>query len=220
MIDFAQARRTMVDCQVRPNDVTDFRVLDAFMEVPREVFVSSTQKPLSYIDEDLPLSGTQENRYLMEAMSLSRLIQLAEITPDDFVLDIGCATGYSTAILSRIANSVVGLEVDETLAGQATELLMELGYSNTAVVTGPLEKGYAKEAPFDVIVISGSVDQLPDALGEQLRDGGRLVVVEGQGNTGEARLYTKTNGVVSSRWAFNASVMPLPGFERETGFVF
>ncbi|MEM1038370.1 MAG: protein-L-isoaspartate O-methyltransferase [Pseudomonadota bacterium] len=220
MIDYAQARQTMVDCQIRPNDVTDYRVLEAFMEVPREVFVSSAQKPLAYIDEDLPLSGTAEDRYLMEAMSLSRLIQLADVGADDFVLDIGCATGYSTAVLSRLGNSVVGLEVDEALAEEATRLLMDLGYSNTAVVTGPLNKGYAKEAPFDVILVSGSVDALPDVLCEQLRDGGRLVVVEGQGNTGEARLYTKTNGVVSSRWAFNASVMPLPGFERESGFVF
>ncbi|MEO0548200.1 MAG: protein-L-isoaspartate O-methyltransferase [Pseudomonadota bacterium] len=220
MIDYAQARRTMVDCQIRPNDVTDYRVLEAFMEVPREVFVSSAQKPLAYIDEDLPLSGTAENRYLMEAMSLSRLIQLADVSADDFVLDIGCATGYSTAVLSRLGNSVVGLEVDKALADEATRLLMDLGYSNTAVVTGPLDKGYPKEAPFDVILVSGSVDALPDVLCEQLRDGGRLVVVEGRGNTGEARLYTKTNGVVSSRRAFNASVMPLPGFERESGFVF
>ncbi|MEL6967531.1 MAG: rRNA adenine N-6-methyltransferase family protein, partial [Pseudomonadota bacterium] len=130
MIDYEKARRTMVDCQIRPNDVTDFRLLEAFMDVPRERFVGSAQKPLAYIDEDLPLGGATENRYLMEAMSLSRLIQLADISAEDFVLEIGCASGYSTAILSRMANSVVGLEADEALAEQATQNLMALGYSN------------------------------------------------------------------------------------------
>ena len=220
MIDFENARTTMVDCQIRPNDVTDHRVIDAFMDVPREAFVSAAQRPLAYIDEDLPLSSGGSKRYLMEAMSMSKLVQLADIKEDNIVLDIGCGSGYSTAILSKLCNSVVALECDEALAGQATQTLIELGCDNTVVVTGALENGLAKEGPYDAIFIGGAVDAVPEVLLAQLKDGGRLVVVEGTGNAGVAKLYTRDGGVIGANEAFNSSVMPLPGFEREVGFTF
>jgi len=219
-MDFENARTTMVDCQIRPNDVTDHRVLDAFMSIPREAFVSPAQRPLAYIDEDLPLSSGGSKRYLMEAMSMSKLVQLANIEEDNIILDIGCGTGYSTAVLSKLGNSVVALESDEALAGQATETLIELGCDNTVVVTGALEEGLSKEGPYDVIFFGGAVEVLPDVLLEQLKDGGRLVVVEGTGNAGVAKLYTREGDVMSSTEAFNCSVMMLPGFEREMGFTF
>ena len=220
MIDFTQARINMLDCQIRPADVTDHRVLEAFATIPRENFVAAAQRPLAYIDEDLKVQGSGPTRYLMEAMTLSRLVQLAEIGEDDFVLDIGCGTGYSTAILSKLASSVVALESDEELAETATQNLMALDCNNAAVMQGPLEKGYPGEGPYDVIFIGGAVEQLPDSIGDQLKDGGRMVVVEGLGNCGEARVHTKSGGVLTGLTAFNCAVMPLPGFEQVPEFQF
>ena len=220
MIDYEKARQTMVDSQVRPSDVTNHGVIQAFLSVPREAFVSAAQKPLAYIDEDLPLNAHGASRYLMEAMSLSKLIQLADVGEDDIVLDIGCASGYSTAILSKLCSSVVAVESDEELASQASQTLIDLGCDNAVVTNGPLENGLASEGPYDVIFIGGAVEELPTELTAQLKNGGRLVVVQGTGNAGVARLYSRDNDVVGSRDAFNCAVKPLPGFERESSFVF
>ena len=220
MIDFEKARTTMVDCQIRPNDVTDHSIIEAFSSVPREKFVNAAQRPLAYIDEDLPLSADENERYLMETMTLAKLVQLAGISKDSIVLDIGCATGYSTAIISQLCNSVVALESDSHLAEQATNILVELGYDNAVVVNGPLQAGYAKEGPYDVIFIGGAVDELPENLVDQMKEGGRLVVVEGRGNAGISRLYIRENGKLNGRTAFNSAVMPLPGFEKKEEFVF
>ena len=220
MIDFEDARMRMVDCQIRPNDVTSYDILQAFSEVPREEFVTQNHRPLAYIDEDLLLVDGPPQRYLMEAMTLSKLIQIADIREDDIVLDVGCATGYSTAILSKLCSSVVAVECEPSLAELATQNLITLNYDNAVVVNGPLEQGYASEGPYDVIIIGGAVEQLPEGLKEQLKEGGRLVVVEGTGNAGVARIYVKEGGVVSGRTVFNSAVMPLPGFEKENGFMF
>jgi len=220
VIDFEKARMTMVDCQIRPNDVTDRAILQAFMDVPREDFVSAAQRPLAYIDEDLPVSTEGDDRYLMEVTTMAKLVQLADIEADNIVLDIGCATGYSTAVLSRLCNSVVAVESDEHLAGRAGESLIEGGFDNAVVVHGPLEKGLSKEGPYDVIYIGGAVSELPEGLTGQLKEGGRLVVVEGTGNAGVARLYTRHGDALSGRTAFNSAVKPLPGFEAKPEFVF
>ncbi len=210
----------MVDSQVRPNDVTDYNVLEAFLSVPREAFVSAAQKPLAYIDEDLAVSSDGTKRYLMEAMSMSKLLQIALIDKTSIVLDVGCATGYSTAIISLLCDSVVAVESDEGLADMASQTLTELGYDNTVVVNGALELGYAKEGPYDVIFVGGAIQQLPDDLGKQLKDGGRLVVVEGTGNAGVAKLYRRDGENLGGSVAFNCAVMPLPGFEKVAEFVF
>lgn len=219
-IDYQKARLTMVDCQVRPSDVTSHEVIEAFLSVPREAFVSAAQKPLAYIDEDLPLTSQGADRYLMEAMSMSKLIQLADVSKDDIVLDIGCGSGYSSAILSKLCSSVVAVESDEGLAAEATQTLMDLGCDNVAVTNGPLEAGLASEGPFDVIFIGGSVEVLPEKLTDQLKEGGRLVVVQGTGNAGVARLVSRNGGVIGARDVFNCAVMPLPGFEKAKEFVF
>lgn len=219
-MDYERARRTMVDCQIRPNDVTRHDVIAAFLDVPREEFVSAAQRPLAYIDEDLPLNAHQSDRYLMEAISMSKLIQLADIQLTDIVLDIGCASGYSTAVLSKLCNSVVAIESDAALAEQASQKLINLGIDNAAVTHGPLEKGLAAEGPYDVIYIGGAIDELPSGLTDQLKDSGRLVVVEGTGNAGVARLYVREGDLIGSQTAFNCSVMPLPGFQKEPAFVF
>lgn len=223
MSDYATARLNMVESQVRPNQVTDGRILQAMLEIPREAFVPASMRSLAYIDEDIRLRSAGRDapaRSLMAPMPLARLIQLADIEASDLVLDVGCASGYSTAILARLAESVVGLECDEALAESAGKTLMELEADNAAVVTGPLADGYAEEGPYDVILLNGSVPQDPDALLAQLRDGGRLVAVVAEHGFGKATLFQNTSSVISRRPAFDAGAPPLPGFERAAAFVF
>lgn len=221
--DFSERRVKMVDGQVRTTDVTDAAILSAMLSVPREAFVDNGQRELAYIDEDLRYPATadaEQPRYLMEPSPFAKLAQLAEIRSSDFVLDIGCGTGYSSAVLSRLASSVIALESDATLAARATETLSSLGYDNVVVATGALPAGYPSQAPYDVIFIGGSVEQVPGALLAQLKEGGRLVAVEGRGNAGVAAVYLKNAGTVTSRKAFNAAVKPLPGFNRTREFEF
>ncbi len=220
-MDFEAARVKMVDNQVRTTDVTSHSVLAAFLTVPRETFVPEKAKVLAYIDNDIeiaaPASGNP-GRFLMEASPLAKLLQLAAITKDDAVLEVGAGTGYTSALLSLIAGSVVALESDETLAAEAKANLA--GYANVQVATGPLEKGNAAGAPYDLIFINGSVEEVPAALLAQLQEGGRLVVVEGYGNAARAKVFVSERGAVSENVFFNASVKPLPGFAKAREFVF
>ena len=219
--DFSELRVKMVDGQVRTTDVTSAPLLDAMLSVPREVFVGDRQRDLAYIDEDIRIADSADGpRYLMEASPLAKLMQLAEINPTDSALDVGCGTGYASAILSRLARSVVALESDSALAQTAASTLSGLGCGNVTVVQGALAQGHAANAPYDVIFIGGSVGKVPAPLLDQLSEGGRLVAVEGQGNSGVARLFFKAGGVVTGRRAFNAAIKPLPGFEREHAFEF
>ncbi|MBO6719696.1 MAG: protein-L-isoaspartate O-methyltransferase [Rhizobiaceae bacterium] len=215
--DFQQLRTKMVDGQVRTTDVTDPAVIDAMLSVPREAFVPAARAALAYIDEDVEVAP---GRFLMEPSPFAKLLQLAGVGQGDFVLDVGCATGYSSAVLSHMASSIVALESDEALADKASATLLEKGYDNVAVVTGDLEAGCPDEAPFDVIVLGGAVDFVPDALLGQLRDGGRLVAVVGSGNAAAAHIFLNADGIVTSRRAFNAAVRRLPGFERKPEFQF
>ncbi|MBN9025593.1 MULTISPECIES: protein-L-isoaspartate O-methyltransferase family protein [Kaistia] len=222
MVDFAKARTTMVDCQIRTVDVTEYDVLDAFSAVPREVFAPDHLKPLAYIDEDILVSAPGATpRYVMEPGPLAKLVQLAEVGPTDRVLDIGSTTGYSAAILSHLAASVVALESDEGLAAAARENLASLGVSNVEVVVGPMEAGLAGKAPFDVILLEGAIEVLPQALIDQIGEGGRIIAVVGaNGLAAKATIYTRSGGSVSGRPAFNTSVRTLPGFARPKAFVF
>ncbi len=216
------ARANMVENQVRPNKVTDERVLAAMAAVPRELFVPKKFAGIAYVDEDIAVS---RDRYLMEPMVLARLLQAAAIEPRDVVLDIGCASGYSTAVLARLADTVVAIESDAELAETAIALMAELDADNTAVVTGELAEGYANQAPYDVIVLEGAVEEVPRALSDQLSEDGRLVAVvtgENRGgiHLGRATLMRRMHGRLSVRVLFDASVPPLPGFAVERGFVF
>ncbi|HEY9213195.1 MAG TPA: protein-L-isoaspartate O-methyltransferase [Ancylobacter sp.] len=220
MIDFAEMRRAMVDAQVRANDVTDLRIVSAMMDMPRERFVPAGLRNFAYIDDDLLVKEEGGGRYLMEPMVLAKLLQAADIGPDALVLDVGGATGYSTAVLARLAGQVVALEQDAELAGQGAALLVELGLLNAAYVQGPMTAGWPGEAPYDVILLNGSVDAVPPALLAQLKPEGRLVAVVGRGRAGRATVFTNTRGGIGSRIAFDAAVPTLPGFGAVPGFVF
>jgi protein-L-isoaspartate(D-aspartate) O-methyltransferase len=223
MMDFAAARKKMVDSQLRTEDVTDHAVLTAMADVPRELFVPPEWQSLAYIDEDVPLTRTSAAspvRYLMAPAPLGRLLQLAEISPSESVLDIGCATGYAAAVLARIAKSVVALEVDSGLADAAAASVRDLGIGNVTVARGPLEQGHPSAGPYDVILVEGAVEVVPDALFGQLAENGRLVAVVGLGRSALAMVYTKTDGDMGGRSAFDAYVPPLPGFKKPEMFVF
>lgn len=221
MTGFEQARRMMVDGQVRTNDVTDTRLLDAFQAVPRERFVPADMAALAYQDRDLPVAGSgAEARYLLKPMVLAKLLHAADLRATDRVLDIACATGYSTAVIAHIASHVVALEQEPTLAREAERNLRELGIDTVAVRTGALADGSPGDGLFDVIVINGAVEFVPEALRAQLTDGGRLVCVLRQGSLGKAMRYVSVAGAVSGRSIFDASAPILPGFVRPREFVF
>ena len=216
-VDFQELRVKMGDGQLRTTDVTDAALLSAMLEIPREAFMPAGREALAYIDEDIAIAA---GRFLMRASPFAKLVQLADIRDGDFVLDVGCGTGYSTAVLARLAGFVVALESDGALAAEAARALAATGCDNASVVEGPLPAGHAAQAPYDVIVIEGAVEALSAGLMAQLKDGGRLVAVVGEGNSGRATVWVKEAGLVSSRTAFNAAVPLLDAFRREPVFVF
>lgn len=222
MTDFTAARINMVENQVRCNAVTDARLIAAMSDVPRENFVPASRRGIAYMDEDVRLteSGAGAARYLLQPRAFAKLVQLAEIRESDRVLDLGCATGYSTAVLAKLAKTVVGVEENEALAGAASTALERLRIGNAHVVAGRLRAGYAKEAPYDVILLNGSVPVAPSELFDQLSESGRLVAVIGEGTAAHGHVFVKSNGVVSGRTAFDAIVQPLAGFEVAERFVF
>lgn len=221
MIDSKQQRINMVETQVRPSDVTDRRIIRAMLEVPREAFVPAAFQALAYMDESVPVArrvGGRSTRALLAPRTFAKLVQLAEIEPDAAVLDVGCATGYSTAVLARLANKVVALEVDDALAARAAETLRQLHVGNAAVLRGALEAGAPEHAPFDAILLNGAVQQVPQGLLEQLEDGGRLVAVVADGAFGRAQVWRRTGKAFDARPAFDAGAEPLPGFSRAAEF--
>lgn len=221
MIDFAAARRMMVDGQVRTADVTDLQLLAAMLELPRERFFPEEKASLAYLDLDVPVSAPgQPVRRLLKPMVVAKLIQAAEVAETDRVLDVGCATGYSTVLLSQLAGFVVGLEEDTNLARQAAEGLAWAGVTTAKIVTGTLSRGCPGEGPYDAIILEGSVELVPVTLFDQLKDGGRLVCVLGRGPDGKAMLYRRIEGELSGRPVFDAAAAALPGFAKPQQFVF
>jgi protein-L-isoaspartate(D-aspartate) O-methyltransferase len=231
MVDFRAARRAMVDGQIRTNGVTNLDLIGAMLDVPREAFVPERQAAVAYLDRDLPLpSRSGASRYLIKPEVTAKLLQAADVTPQDRVLVVGAATGYSTAIVSRLAAAVTALEDDPGLAEMAQANLRHLGVANATVATGPLSSGWPAAAPYDVILIEGGVETVPKALFDELSPGGRLITVvyEGGGDAagsidgklGKATLYRDLKGEVGGRVLFDASAPLLPGFSRARAFVF
>ncbi len=225
MNDFTLARAAMVDCQIRPNGITEHRIIAAMGEVPREAFVLEAHRAIAYIDKDILLArgeGDLPPRFLMEPVNFARLLQLAEISRDDLVLDVGCASGYSTAVIARLAQSVIALESDGELARRAVDLLAAQGVMNAVVVTGSFAKGYTSEGPYDAIVVNGALSRVPPAFLDQLAEGGRLVAVIRSADTiGKITLYTRHRSVIASRQAYDAYAPFLIRDEpQEAHFVF
>jgi len=208
MIDFAAARRMMVDGQVRTSDVSDLRIIAAMLELPRERFVPESKAALAYLDADVPVTQAQAGkpaRRLLKPMVLAKLVQAAAVQASDHVLDVGCASGYSSALLARLARSVIALEEEDTLVRLARENLKAVGADNVTVVAGPLTQGWQGGAPYDT---------------RQLKDGGRLVGVLGRAPTGQAMLYRSVGGDVSGWPIFDVAAPVLPGFAAPAEFVF
>jgi protein-L-isoaspartate(D-aspartate) O-methyltransferase len=231
MVDFRAARRAMVDGQIRTNGVTNLDLIGAMLDVAREVFVPERQVAVAYLDRDLPLpSPSGSPRYLIKPEVTAKLIQAVDVTPQDRVLVVGAATGYSAAIMSRLAAAVVALEEDPGLPEMAQANLRHLGIANATVATGPLSAGWPAAAPYDVILVEGGVETVPQALFDQLSAAGRLisVVYEGRGDSagpvdgkvGKATLYREVRGEVGGRALFDASAPLLPGFAEARAFVF
>ncbi len=223
-MDYRLARANMIDSQIRTNRVTDPRLLEALKAVPRERFLPEALRGIAYIDEDIDLGGS---RSLMEPMVLARLLQAAAVMPGDMVLDIGCGCGYASAVLARLAGTVIALESDQALIATAEQALREQEIDNVALVGGELTAGYPEQAPYNMILLNGAVAEVPAAIQEQLADGGRLVTVLREDSglredsaLGRATLLERRGGHSARRTLFDATTALLPGFERAPGFVF
>lgn len=212
MADFAIQRKTMVDNQIRTVDVTDHAVIAAFSTVGREAFVPAARRDLAYIDQHVAVAP---GRFLMQPAPLARLIQLAAPQAGEKVLIVGGNTGYSAAVVAALGATVVMLEENADLAAAAETALAGTGVQ---VVRGPLTAGTTVGGPYDLIVFDGSVEVVPDAFAASLVEGGRIVAIEGTGQTGRATVTVKSSGRVSSRFAFNLPARPLPGFARVRAF--
>ncbi|SHH17463.1 protein-L-isoaspartate O-methyltransferase family protein [Bradyrhizobium erythrophlei] len=221
MSGFTTARQNMVDCQVRPSDVTDIRIIDAMLALPREAFVPPTQRKLAYLDLDLDVSdGGSARRYLIKPVVIAKMLQAADIGDADHVLVAGCATGYTAALVAKLAGRVTATETVPALAAKAKDVLAQLGLGNVTVRAADVAAGDPANAPYDVIVLDGATEITPEHLYQQLRDGGRLVGVFAQTKPPRAMIVTRSHGDFGNRALFDASAPVLPGLERVPAFVF
>jgi protein-L-isoaspartate(D-aspartate) O-methyltransferase len=220
MTNFSIARQNMVDCQVRTSDVTDLRIIDAMLAVPREVFVSEGQQGLAYLDLDIVVSDGPTKRYLIKPVVIAKMLQAADIAETDRVLVVGCASGYSAALAARLAAEVVGTESDPALAKKAQDTFKRLGILNATVVTAATATGEPSRAPYDIIILDGATQIAPESLYQQLRMGGRLVGVFAGHTPPRAELVTRSPGDFGNRPLFDAYAPILPGMERPAAFVF
>jgi protein-L-isoaspartate(D-aspartate) O-methyltransferase len=213
-----EARLKMIENQLRPNKVTDERVLEAFGRVRRELFVPPTLRGVAYIDDDLPLGG---GRSLMAPMVAARLLQAAAVQPKDAVLVVGAGVGYEAALLSLLGRSVVALEENPDLARIGRSALVDHRIASASYVEAAVAAGHRQRAPYDVILFAAAVAQIPPEIESQLAEGGRIaVVLRPHEGVGRATLITRTGGVLARRVIFDAGTPLLPGFDAKPGFVF
>ena len=205
----------MVDTQVRPSDVTKFPIIDAMLDIPREAFVPAALREAAYVGENLILPT---GRVILEPRTLAKMLDALDIDTGDVVLDLGCGLGYSTALIARMSDFVVGVEDDAALAEEAQSNLSEHGIDNAAVLAGPLTEGAAKSAPYDIVILQGAVDHIPTVILDQIKEGGRIAAIFAEGALGVVRLGHKIDGKVSWRDAFNAGAPVLQGFEKQNVF--
>ncbi|TRD19033.1 protein-L-isoaspartate O-methyltransferase family protein [Palleronia caenipelagi] len=215
MADFATRRRMMVDTQIRPSDVTLFPVIEAMLSIPRERFVPNRLTEAAYIGESLPIG---RSRVFLDPRTLAKMLNALELAPTDLVLDIGPGYGYSTAVIAHMAQAVVAVEPDEPLVAEASAALAEIGADNASVEQGIAAEGLEAHAPYDVILVQGAVEQIPAKITDQLAEGGRICAIFREDHLGVCKVGVKNRGVVSWRFAFNASAPVMPGFETVAEF--
>lgn len=216
MADYQTRRTMMVDTQVRPSDVTKFPIIDALLEIPREDFVPESKREAAYIGENIDLGA---GRVMLEPRTLAKMLDVVDVQPTDVVLDLGCGLGYSTAVLARLAEFVVAIEDDTSRAEDAQRNLSAHGLDNAAVFDRALSEGAANSGPYDVIIVQGAVEVLPNTLLDQLKEGGRAVAIFAEGALGEVRIGRKIDGNMNWRMAFNAGAPVLPEFAKSADFV-
>ena len=217
MTDFTARRTIMVDTQVRPSDVTKFPIIDAMLAVPREKFTPDRLIEVSYMGNNIPLGA---GRVLLAPRTLAKMLDALEIGERDLVLDVACGTGYSSAILARLAQGVVAVEEDDSLAADAETAFAAIGCETVVLHRGPLTEGAAEYAPYDVMILQGAAETFPDALVAQLNEGGRAACLFMEGALGVVRIGVKRGGRIAWRDAFNASAPVLPGFATVSAFSF
>jgi protein-L-isoaspartate(D-aspartate) O-methyltransferase len=215
MSAYSARRVMMVDTQVRPQDVTKFPIIEAMLAVPREVYVPADKREAAYVGENISLGG---DRVMLEARTLAKMLDAVDIQPGDVVLDLGCGLGYSSAVIARMADAVVAVEENEALAAEAQRVLASEGVDNVAVVAGPLAEGCAKGGPFDAIMLQGGVQEIPQALIAQLKDGGRIAALFMDGPLGAVKIGHKTGSKMVWRFAFNAAAPVISGFAARHEF--
>lgn len=216
MQDFAALRTMMVDTQVRPQDVTKFNIIEAMLNIAREAYLPDALRDVAYVGENVTLDG---GRVVLEPRTMGKMLDALDIQPGDMVLDLGCGLGYSSALLAHLAEAVIAVEDVPDLASEAQDILGAQGIDNVAVIEGPLNEGSVKHGPYDAIVIEGGVEEVPQALLDQLKDGGRIAAIFMTGALGECRIGHKLDGRVFWRMAFNAAAPVLPGFRKTREFV-
>jgi protein-L-isoaspartate(D-aspartate) O-methyltransferase len=221
MTDFAAARQAMVDCQVRPADVTRYAIIEAMLWAPRELFVAKARRDVAYAGAEIKLAP---GRVLLEPRTFAKMLETANIGAHDLALDLAPGTGYSTAVIARMAEAVIAIEPDPELTGRAQALLGDLEVDNAVISQGEPAAGDAAHGPYDVIFINGAVETVPEALGAQLKEGGRLVALFRtggvHGGVGQCCVLTRAGAGVSRRHVFDADAPLLAGFERTAEFAF
>ena len=217
MIDYQAARIAMVDGQVRPSDVTLYPIIDAMLQVPREAYVPHDMRPLAYVGKHIDL---ENGGVVLAPRILAKILESLDIKPDEMVLDIGVGLGYSSAVIARLAEAVIAVEENAELASVAETTLSEQSADNAVVHVGPLVEGAAEHGPYDVIVVEGGVQVLPDSLLSQLKVGGRIAAIFMDGPSGQCRIGVRTSAGISWDAVFDATAPVLSGFAAKKTFSF
>ncbi len=217
MIDFDAAREAMVDCQVRPSDVTRYPIIQAMLSVPREEFVPAALRPVAYLGEHVPLAP---GRVVLDPRVFAKMLECIAIGPTDLVLDLGCGMGYSAAVIATMAEAVIAVEEDAEFAGEAEAVLARLGADNAVVQAGPLAAGAPQHGLYDAVIVEGGIEDLPQAIADQIKPGGRIVAIFMEGASGQARLGIRTERGLAWRRVFDATAPVLPGFAAAKAFEF
>ncbi|WP_136634766.1 protein-L-isoaspartate O-methyltransferase family protein [Pseudooceanicola onchidii] len=215
MTDFAERRTMMVDTQIRPSDVTKFPIIEAMLSVPREVFVPADRQEAAYLGDNIELG---QGRVLLEPRTFAKILDAIDIQPDELVLDLGAGTGYSAAVLARLAEAVIAQEEDASLIAEAQTALSDVGADNVVLHEAPLIEGAPDMGPYDAIVVEGAVEHLPETITDQLKEGGRIAALFLEGRLGTVRIGYRIDGRINWRFSFNAGAPVLPGFRRHQAF--